>query len=266
MGILSKATSKFNDMIKARRTAQAERLLKDTEEAESKFKSEAKKLGIDLRNITVKNYYELLGIKYTNDHKAIRQAYLGMVKRYHPDVSKDKDAAKKSADANEAYSVLKDSKNKEEYDKSFSKGKNNMGPDVTKSITNLLMKKYSEIRDEDFKEFNERVSSPQTRDAINAAINDVLDWNRAFNKARSQTIGGLIDCGVRIRRLASVNRSMLKHGHGHESTEKLSRNLENLEAMEKSFADIEGGIGAIISGAKEKIQEDESRAAAKLRG
>ncbi len=264
MGILSKASAKLSAMRKARHSRQVENLLKDTAEAVSRFKSEAKRLGIDLGNVTQKNYYDILGIKYTNDHKAIRRAYIEMVKRYHPDVSTEKDATKKSTEVNEAYAVLKDQKSKEEYDTLFSKGKNSMGPEVTKGILDILIKNYSEARNRDFKEFNERVATPQSRDAVNAAINEALDWGHAFNEAKKKTFGRLIDAGRSIRKLASANRGMAKQAV-KEDADSLPRNLEELESMEKAFGEIEKGLDSIISGATGRIREDESKIEAKLR-
>lgn len=266
MGILSKASAKISEIRKARRSGKETRLLEDTAMAESRLKSEAKKLGIDISNVTSKNYYEILGIKYTNDQKAIRRAYLGMVKKYHPDINTEKSAAARSTEINEAYAVLKDGKSKSEYDSSFSKGRNNMGPEVTKSILDILMKGYSEARNRDFKEFNERVATPQSMEAVSTAISEVLDWNSTLNAVRKKTFGGLMDSGKAIRRLASANRNMLKSGGGKEDYGRLKDNLEGLESMEMSFNKIEKGINAIISGATKKIQEEENVIASKLRG
>ena len=263
MGLLSRMSDKFREINKnmvARRTST---LLKDTEDVRTRFKAEAKRLGIDLGNLTSKNYYEVLGIKYTNDSKEIRRAYLEMVKIYHPDVNKEKSAARKATEINEAYAVLKDRKSKSDYDASFAKGKNRMGPDATKSMTEAFMKRYSEERSKEFKEFNESMSSQQTMDAVNAAIDRVLDWGHAFNTAKSHTFGKIIDCGNEIKKLRSINKSLLASSHG-EAADRLSSNMEELEQMDKAFGEMESGINAVSSGIKERIIGDERKVAAKL--
>ena len=41
-----------------------------------------------------KNYYEILGVEKTADDETIKKAYRKLVRKYHPDVSKEPDAAK----------------------------------------------------------------------------------------------------------------------------------------------------------------------------
>lgn len=266
MGLLGKVAVKLKELKKARTARQINGLIKDTVETEATFKSDAKKLGIDIRSVISKNYYEVLGIKNTNDPNVIRHAYIGLIKKYHPDVNKEKEATKRSREINEAYAVLKDQKLKQEYDSSFAKGKNRVGQEATKTISDTLMKKYSEIRNKDIREFNQRVSTPQNRDAINAAIADVLNWNKSFNEASSSTFGRIFDYGKKLRKLNSLNKKLLKEGHSAETFDRLSINSEILKDLTESYGYIEPSIKSIMSNVKEKIQENEAKIASKLRG
>ena len=54
-----------------------------------------------------KDYYKILGVEPTADDKAIKAAYRKLARKYHPDVSKEKDAEAKFKDASEAYEALK---------------------------------------------------------------------------------------------------------------------------------------------------------------
>lgn len=63
-----------------------------------------------------KNYYEILGVAKDADLNTIKKAYRKLVRQYHPDVSTDPDAVKKTAEVNEAYEVLKDAEKRAEYD------------------------------------------------------------------------------------------------------------------------------------------------------
>ena len=63
-----------------------------------------------------KDYYKILGVEPTADDKAIKTAYRKLARKYHPDVSKERDAEDKFKEANEAYEVLSDAAKRAEYD------------------------------------------------------------------------------------------------------------------------------------------------------
>ena len=65
------------------------------------------------------NYYELLGIDNNASKEVIKIAYKKMVKKYHPDVSKDKDSEKIIRSLNEAKETLLDDNKRREYDLSL---------------------------------------------------------------------------------------------------------------------------------------------------
>ncbi len=63
-----------------------------------------------------KDYYQALGVPRTASEEEIKQAYRKLARKYHPDVSKEKDADQRFKDLNEANDVLKDSKKRQLYD------------------------------------------------------------------------------------------------------------------------------------------------------
>ncbi|MGE9553741.1 curved DNA-binding protein [Erwinia amylovora] len=63
-----------------------------------------------------KDYYALLEVDPSADLKAIKTAYRRLARKYHPDVSSEKDAESKFKEMAEAYEVLKDSEKRAEYD------------------------------------------------------------------------------------------------------------------------------------------------------
>jgi curved DNA-binding protein len=63
-----------------------------------------------------KDYYAILGVKPTDDIKAIKTAYRRLARKYHPDVSSEADAEARFKEVAEAYEVLKDSERRAEYD------------------------------------------------------------------------------------------------------------------------------------------------------
>ncbi|MDR2137831.1 MAG: DnaJ domain-containing protein, partial [Synergistaceae bacterium] len=66
--------------------------------------------------VQYKDYYEILGVTRTASQDEIRKTYRKLAKKYHPDVSKDKNADKRYKEINEAYEVLKDPDKRAKYD------------------------------------------------------------------------------------------------------------------------------------------------------
>jgi curved DNA-binding protein len=63
-----------------------------------------------------KDYYEILGVKREATADDIKTAYRKLARKYHPDVSKEKDAETKFKEMAEAYETLKDPEKRAAYD------------------------------------------------------------------------------------------------------------------------------------------------------
>jgi curved DNA-binding protein len=63
-----------------------------------------------------KDYYAVLGVDRTASDADIKSAYRKLARKYHPDVSKEKDAEEKFKDVGEAYETLKDPEKRAAYD------------------------------------------------------------------------------------------------------------------------------------------------------
>ena len=63
-----------------------------------------------------KDYYEVLGVNKTASNDEIKSAFRKLAKKYHPDVSKEENAAEKFKEAQEAYAILSDQDKKSKYD------------------------------------------------------------------------------------------------------------------------------------------------------
>ena len=63
-----------------------------------------------------RDYYDILGVSKNADEKEIKSAFRKLAKKYHPDVSKEPDAAEKFKEAQEAYAVLSDPTKRQQYD------------------------------------------------------------------------------------------------------------------------------------------------------
>ena len=63
-----------------------------------------------------RDYYEVLGVDKNASESEIKSAFRKLAKQYHPDVSKEPDAAEKFKEAQEAYAVLSDADKRRQYD------------------------------------------------------------------------------------------------------------------------------------------------------
>ena len=63
-----------------------------------------------------RDYYEVLGVSKTATDAEIKSAFRKLAKKYHPDVSKEENAAEKFKEAQEAYAVLSDPDKRKKYD------------------------------------------------------------------------------------------------------------------------------------------------------
>ena len=63
-----------------------------------------------------KDYYEVLGVSKDASSADIKSAFRRLAKKYHPDVSKEPDAAEKFKECQEAYAVLSDEQKRRQYD------------------------------------------------------------------------------------------------------------------------------------------------------
>jgi curved DNA-binding protein len=63
-----------------------------------------------------KDYYEILGVSRGSDADEMKRAYRKLARKFHPDVSKEKNAEERFKEVQEAYEVLRDPDKRAAYD------------------------------------------------------------------------------------------------------------------------------------------------------
>jgi curved DNA-binding protein len=66
--------------------------------------------------VEFKDYYKVMGVARDATEAQIKQAYRKLARKFHPDVSKEKDAEARFKDVGEAYEVLKNAEKRAAYD------------------------------------------------------------------------------------------------------------------------------------------------------
>src|ERR1700684_591773 len=67
-------------------------------------------------SVEFKDYYKIMGVARDATEAQIKQAYRKLARKYHPDVSKEKDAEARFKEVGEAYEVLKSPEKRAAYD------------------------------------------------------------------------------------------------------------------------------------------------------
>lgn len=128
----------------------------------------------------VKDLYLILGVEKDSTEKEIQRAFRSLSKKWHPDVSEEKDAAEVFKKIHEAYEVLSDSEKRKGYDEFIEKertGKNNKTyEEFEKDFHSGIQPAYAPIKGE-----NIEITIPFTIKDIKLKAEKSVEFDRFTN-------------------------------------------------------------------------------------
>jgi len=96
-----------------------------------------------------RDYYEILGVTRGADAEEVKRAYRKLARKFHPDVSKEKNAEEKFKEVQEAYEVLRDGDKRAAYDqlgRDFRNGQQfRPPPDWSQRFGNSGSQRFSDV-------------------------------------------------------------------------------------------------------------------------
>src|SRR5882762_3466506 len=96
-----------------------------------------------------RDYYEILGVTRGADAEEVKRAYRKLARKFHPDVSKERNAEEKFKEVQEAYEVLRDSDKRAAYDqlgRDFRNGQQfRPPPDWSRRFGNSGSQRFSDV-------------------------------------------------------------------------------------------------------------------------
>lgn len=256
-GLIGRVLGAIRSMRKARNERRILNLLLKSGNFEKALGKEAERFGLKLRIGAEGSYYDVLGLEHGADRAQIKRAYLSLVKKHHPDVSKEIDAGEIIKRINEAYATLGDTGLKSAYDKKLTGSTAEKEAEVSNRMMEELVKHYVKARDDDFRKFKSKVSVPLERESIMAAIKDFCDWKWSFEKAQDEAFRNILRYGKSIKKLYATNSRLLRSKAYANSVAKLKTNEKMLKELLERYADLEKVMGNVIKKVKREVRIQE---------
>jgi|GEM_PF-6546579 len=232
-----------------------------------KYEKTLQEFGINLSDIITanfKDYYKILNISYTDNSKEIRNAYLNMMKQYHPDINKTEESEEKSKEINEAYSILKEQTTKSNYDALYKKGaKVKLENTTVHSISKNLINNYYNLREMDVININNKLRNAMTSEEARAALYEFADWKNRFKRAKDETFDQLFKYKKNFLKLYKTDKKLIKNKNewkkdrlieiGNQLKDLINADKNLRTAIENVSNEIEKEIGKEEEKIKEKL-------------
>ncbi len=237
------------------------RLIRETEDANKVMTASLTKLGAEPHDDEGAAYFKALGIRPTDNKKAIREAYLRQMRKYHPDINKEAGAEAKAREINEAYTALTGAAVR------YNVGEAGLITEkLLNNIKNNFIKAYQDRRHKDYDKL--LTSAGYNRDnwsIVSGEIKEYANWRKAFDALEKKQFGPILDCDMEIKRLYGANSKMLQLEKDAGRLGELKLNIEKLEEMRVLSGAFARALASIAREVKDRLAEAEDENAALMK-
>ncbi|MGC8710426.1 MAG: DnaJ domain-containing protein [Candidatus Micrarchaeia archaeon] len=199
------------------------------------------------RALEYAKYFAALGISPTSDKKKIKQAYRDIVKKYHPDVSKNASASSITMLANEAYRFLEEGPER-----------NELQNESDAEILNMLAKNYNKLLERDYAALRNALSSGAVeRWYYEQEVERFLAYKPRVEEAYKITFSGILKLRHRAIALIDQSKALLRSAIDPEEKERVEGMLDSLLYIKNSLDIVYNSARAALKDAH-KIAEAQS--------
>ncbi len=264
MTIFGSLKKSLEEMAERRREKAFKELLDDTEDIESAISDAIGKASKKTTDDPLKEHFDALNIKRTSDKVKIRKAYLEQIKKYHPDVSEEKNAAEMSKKLNDAYHVLAGKQLATDYESLRTEGK--LNPNIKIDMANALLAAYVQKREQDYEELMVQVGyHPVEMPILIAAVQEFTNWKKRYNSVADGLFNGFFRIEPKLEKLEKEDKALYKSERDPQKRKTLEQTAEKLKAAKEEFAELKDDILHVIESVRNDIGPQEQKAGQQMK-
>ena len=264
MGIVDNVLQKARGIGSKPNGDSVSRLLDNSDTLEAEFYSEIATFGIEKLDVSLENCYLALGIGFTDSQDDIKSAYEKALSGLNS-AAQNSDSARKRQAVEYAYFAIGDEQSKSDYDLKFSKGNCKISQYAPKLIYNCLLNFYTNAKNKDIDEYNERSSGVQELDTLTPLIEKMARWEKRYGAVTGKMFEKFWRLSEKTNRLLSENQRLVKAENDKTRANALKENMAALQNLEKAFQELTPMIHTTIETVAHDIMTDENNFAHDLR-
>jgi hypothetical protein len=248
MGILSEIKRRY-------RESEVKAISRETYRLDKRLTSALSGFGIEQGGSEAERYFSVLGIKPTGNKRAIRDAYLKQIKKYHPDINDDPGATEKTKMINQAYSMLTGSGLR--YDV---KETGEISEKLALSIKRELLKAYEARRKKEYEALLTSAGYNRNNwDIVRADIKKFADWRTSYRYVCKEQFGVIFASEKRIMKLNSRAEALLDRLGDEHLGSQLRGSIDRLAAMKAVSGSVSESLNSIIKEVEKELAKTEDR-------
>lgn len=247
-----------------RRASKMRSILRKAERAEALASELLEQFSIPQK--VKKDYYQALNISRTGDQKRIRDAYITLIKKHHPDVSREKQSESKAKELNEAYQVLSDTNAKRDYDLLLSDSGPAANTAEANRIAERIIMEYDADRNAEYDAFvNSIQNSGMSTQEFFYRVEYFIDWRKTFDGTIHGMFGKFFTLGKEIRSVKLGAERLSGKMEDKKSRSRLERVSSEFDSTMERYKAASDTVAAAIKRARREIAKAEKKTESSIR-